>query len=79
LVEFIGGVNKVGKSYGTPPTFILHGNILNVENMHMQIITSYSSITKTYFVVTIDSIDVEVMEFMVIQIQALAWKPIVGA
>jgi hypothetical protein len=79
LVESIGSVNKVDKSCETPPTFILHGKILDVENMHMQVIATHFSITRIRFVGTIDSIDVEVMQFMVIQIHVLAWKPIVGA
>jgi hypothetical protein len=32
LVEFVG---RVGKSCGMPPTSIMHGNISDVENMHM--------------------------------------------
>jgi hypothetical protein len=32
LVEFVG---KIEKNCGMPPTSIVHGNISDVENMHM--------------------------------------------
>jgi hypothetical protein len=69
LVELIGNVDKVEKICGTPPTSIVHGNILDVENKHMQIAVIHSFATTTNFV------EVDVMQLVAIQVQAIAWKP----
>ncbi len=68
LVEFIDNVGKVEKNCGMPPTSIVHGSILDVENKHMQVVI-HSFATTTNFV------EVEVMQLMAIQVQAIAWKP----
>jgi hypothetical protein len=52
-----------------PPTFIVHGNILNVENKHMQVAIIHSFATTTNFV------EVNVMQLVAIQVQVIAWKP----
>jgi len=69
LVEFIGNVGKVEKNCGMPPTSIMHGSILDVENKHMQVVVIHS------FAATTNFVEVEVMQLVTIQVQAIAWKP----
>jgi hypothetical protein len=66
---FFGNVGKVQQNCGIPPTSIVHGNILDVQNKHMQVVVIHSFATTTNFV------EVEVMQLVVIQVQAIAWKP----
>jgi hypothetical protein len=47
LVESIGSVGGVEKICEMPPTFIVHGNISNVESMHMQVVATHFFGTKT--------------------------------
>ncbi len=35
LVEYVGTIGGVEDNYGKPPNFVVHGNISNVENVHM--------------------------------------------
>jgi hypothetical protein len=69
LVEFIGNVDKVEENCETPPTSIVHGNILDVNNKHMQVVVIHS------FAVTTNFVEVDVMQLVAIQVQAIAWKP----
>jgi hypothetical protein len=47
LVESIGSVGRVEKICEMPPTFIVHGNISNVESMHLQVVATHFVGTKT--------------------------------
>jgi hypothetical protein len=47
LVESIGSVGGVEKFCEMPPTFIVHGNISNVESMHLQVVATHFFGTKT--------------------------------
>lgn len=49
LVEFIGNVGGVEKNCGMSSTSIVHGNISNVENMHMQAATTNYSLCSCKF------------------------------
>jgi hypothetical protein len=41
LVEYVGIIGGVEDNYGKPPNSIVHGNISNVENVHMQVVTTH--------------------------------------
>jgi len=47
VVESIGNVGGVEKICEMPPTFIVHGNISNVESMHLQVVATHFFGTKT--------------------------------
>jgi hypothetical protein len=60
LVEFIGHVDKVEGNCGTRPTSIVHGNILDVDNKHMQVVVIHS------FAVTTNFVEVDIMQLLAI-------------
>jgi hypothetical protein len=60
---------RLKKNCGMPPTSIVHGSILDVENKHMQVVVIHS------FAATTNFVEVEVMQLVTIQVQAIAWKP----
>jgi hypothetical protein len=41
LVEYVGTIGGVEDNYGKPPNYVVHGNISNVENVHMQVVTTH--------------------------------------
>jgi hypothetical protein len=41
LVEYVGTIGGVEDNYGKPSNFVVHGNISNVENVHMQVVTTH--------------------------------------
>jgi hypothetical protein len=47
LVESISTIGGVEKICEIPPTFIMHGNISNVESMHLQVVATHFFATKT--------------------------------
>jgi hypothetical protein len=49
LVEFIINVGGVEENCGTLSTSIVHGNISNVERMHMQVATTNYSLCSCKF------------------------------
>jgi hypothetical protein len=46
LVESISNVGGVEHICEMPPTFIVHGNISNIENMHLQVVATHFFATK---------------------------------
>ncbi len=64
----------VEENCGMPPTFIVHGNILNVENKHMYVVVIHYSLIYS-FPTTTNFVEVDAMQFAAIQVQAIAWKP----
>ncbi len=72
LVEYVGIIGGVEDNYGKPPNSIVHGNISNVENVHMQVVTTHFWTTRTYSIITTDCVEVEVMQLAIIQIQLVA-------
>jgi len=72
LVEYVGTIGGVEDNYGKPSNFVVHGNISNVENVHMQVVTTHFWTARTHSIVTIDCIEVEVMQLVIIQIQVVA-------
>ncbi len=67
-----GTIGGVEDNYGKPPNSIVHGNISNVENVHMQVVTTHFWTTRTYSIITTDCVEVEVMQLAIIQIQLVA-------
>ncbi len=47
LVESIAGVGGVENICEMSPTFIMHGNISNVQNMYLQVVATHFFATKT--------------------------------
>ncbi len=72
LVEYVGTIGGVEDNYGKPPNFVVHGNISNVENVHMQVVTTHFWTTRTHSIVTTNCVEVEVIQLAIIQIQVVA-------
>lgn len=58
LVEYVGIIGGVEDNYGKQPNFVVHGNISNVENVHMQVVTT-------------NCVEVKIMQLAIIQIQVV--------
>ncbi len=72
LVEYVGTIGGVEDNYGKPPNFVVHGNISNVENVHMQVVTTHFWTARTHSIVTTNCVEVEVIQLVIIQIQVVA-------
>lgn len=72
LVEYVGTIGGVEDNYGKAPNFVVHGNISNVENVHMQVVTTHFWTARTHSIVITNCIEVEVIQLAIIQIQVVA-------